>query len=74
VLAEGGSAVVVFAADVAERAEVAGLLETIAASGPQLAHGPAHRRGRGRRGLDRLDAARFATVLRTEGGRCGCTQ
>ncbi|WP_037075679.1 type I polyketide synthase [Pseudonocardia spinosispora] len=63
-LAEGGATAVVLAADIAERAEVSGLLAAVAAGGPPL-RTVVHTAGVVDDGvLDRLDAARLATVLR----------
>ncbi|HEV2634961.1 MAG TPA: SDR family NAD(P)-dependent oxidoreductase [Actinocrinis sp.] len=67
-LAEAGSTAVVLAADVADRADIAGLLRTIAADGPQL-RTVIHTAGVVDDGvLDRLDAARFAAVLAAKAG------
>jgi len=67
-LAEGGATAVVLAADVAERAEVTGLLAAVAAGGPPL-RTVVHTAGVVDDGvLDRLDAARLATVLRPKAG------
>ncbi|HWN36455.1 MAG TPA: type I polyketide synthase, partial [Pseudonocardia sp.] len=67
-LAELGTASVVLAADVAERADVVGLLDAIGAAGPPL-RTVFHTAGVVDDGvLDRLDPARLATVLGAKAG------
>ena len=67
-LAEAGTATAVFAADVAERDDVAALLAVIAAGGPPL-RTVVHTAGVVDDGvLDRLDATRLATVLAAKAG------
>ena len=67
-LAEAGTASMVLAADVAERADVVGLLAAIAAVGPPL-RAVFHTAGVVDDGvLDRLDPARLATVLGAKAG------
>ena len=67
-LAENGTEVAVYAADVANRTDVAGLLATIAANGPQL-RTIVHTAGVVDDGvLDRLDAPRLASVLAAKAG------
>ena len=67
-LAETGTEVAVYAADVANRAHIAGLLAAIAADGPQL-RTVVHTAGVVDDGvLDRLDAPRLASVLTAKAG------
>ncbi|MBC3839593.1 KR domain-containing protein [Streptacidiphilus sp. 4-A2] len=67
-LAEAGTTAAVLVADVAERSDLAALMAAIAAGGPQL-RTVVHTAGVVDDGvLDRLDAARLATVLAAKAG------